>query len=100
MKKQTSGQRWGRLKEQKEEIGAAKWCKEHIPRKGSDPITDEGLLLLDDMELGLEKQNLVWACRNSRKKDRTNEDETFLPHQKGAISATFTSDWYLRKGES
>jgi len=29
-----------------------------------------------------------------------NIDGTFLPHQKGAISATFTSDWYLRKGES
>jgi len=37
---------------------------------------------------------------NSRKKDRMNIDGTFLPHQKGAISATFTSDWYLRKGEN
>ncbi len=36
------------------EIGAAKWCKEHIPRKGND-LTDEGLLLLDDMELWWEK---------------------------------------------
>jgi hypothetical protein len=30
------------------EIGAAKWCKEHIPRKGND-LTDEGISLLDDM---------------------------------------------------
>ena len=80
------------------EIGAAKWCKEHIPRKGND-LTDEGLLLLDDIELWWEKQNLLWACHNSRKKDRLNEDGTFLLHQKGAISATFTSDWCLRKGE-
>jgi predicted Zn-ribbon and HTH transcriptional regulator len=29
-----------------------------------------------------------------------NIEGTFLPHQKGAISATFTSDWYLRKGET
>ncbi len=29
-----------------------------------------------------------------------NEDGTFLPHQKGAIAATFTSDRCLRKGES
>ncbi len=29
-----------------------------------------------------------------------NIDGTFRPHQDGATSATFTSDWYLRKGES
>ena len=53
--------------------------------KGKDTITDEGLLLLDDMEMWLEKQNLMWACHNSRKKDRMNEDGSFLPHQKGSI---------------
>ena len=79
------------------EIGSVKWCKEHIPHKDND-LTDEGLLLLDDIELWWEKQNLLWACHNSRKKDRMNEDGTFLT-QKGAISATFTSDWCLRKGE-
>jgi hypothetical protein len=36
----------------------------------------------------------------TRKKNRMNIDGTFRPHQNGAISATFTSDWYLRKGES
>ena len=30
--------------------------------KGKDTITDEGLLLLDDMEMWLEKQNLMWVC--------------------------------------
>jgi hypothetical protein len=46
------------------------------------------------------RHNLLWTCHNSRKKDRMNTDRTFLPHRKGAISATFTSDWYLRKGKS
>ena len=84
------------------EIGAAKWRKEHVPRKGNDlnDLTEEGISLLDDMELWWDKQNLLWACHTSRKKDRMNSDGTFRPHQGGAISATFTSDWYLRKGES
>ncbi len=29
-----------------------------------------------------EKKNPLWSCHNSRKKDRVNEDGTFLPHQK------------------
>jgi hemerythrin len=35
------------------ETGAAKWCKEHIPRKDNNPndITKEGISLLDDAEL-------------------------------------------------
>ena len=37
------------------EIGAAKWCKEHVSRKGND-LTDEGLLLLENMELWWQKQ--------------------------------------------
>jgi hypothetical protein len=32
------------------EIGATKWCKEHILLKGND-LTDEGISLSDDMEL-------------------------------------------------
>ena len=84
------------------EIGAAKWCKEHIPRKGKDlhNITEEGMSLLDDTELWWEKQNLLWACHASRSKNRVNRDGSFVQHQIGAISSTFTSDWYLRKGES
>jgi len=30
------------------EIGEPKWYKEYIPHNGSDPITDEGQILLDD----------------------------------------------------
>ena len=84
------------------EIGAAKWCKEHIPRKGNNlnDITEEGISLLDDAELWWEKQNLLWACDASRSKDRVNNDGSFVTHQIGVISSTFTSDWYLRKGGS
>ena len=56
--------------------------------------------LLDDTELWWEKQNLLWACHASRSKNRVNSDGSFVQHQIGAISSTFTSDWYLRKGES
>jgi hypothetical protein len=101
----------GHHKEQKEvrwnsptnrTIREAKWCKEHIPRKGNDlnDLTDEGISLLDDMELWWGKQNLLWVCHAPRKKDRMNINGTFLSHQKGAISGTFTRDWYLRKGAS
>jgi hypothetical protein len=71
-----------------------KWCKEHIPHKGNDlnDITEEGISLLDDMELWWERQNLLWVSYNSRKKARMGIDGTFLPYQTGAISATFTSD--------
>jgi hypothetical protein len=84
------------------EIEEAKWCKDHIPRKGSDinDITEERISLLDNMELWWGRQDLLWACHTLRKKDRINIDGSFWLHQSGAISATFTSDWYLRKGES
>ena len=74
----------------------------HIPRKGNNPhdITEEGISLLDDVELWWEKQNLLWAFHASRSKDRMNNDGSFVTHQLEAISSTFTSDWYLRKGES
>jgi hypothetical protein len=62
-------------------------------------ITGEGFSLLDDTELWWEKQDLLWACHASRTKDRVNHDGSFRPHQSGAISSTFTSDWYLREGE-
>jgi hypothetical protein len=77
------------------EIGAAKWCKEHIPHKGNNlhDITEEGISLLDDVELWWEKQNLLWVCHASRSKDRMNTDGSFVTHQYGAISSTFTSDW-------
>ena len=37
------------------EIGAQKWCKEHIPRNGND-LTEEGQILLEDPELWMDRQ--------------------------------------------
>ena len=36
------------------EIGALKWCKEHIPRDGTD-LTEEGQILLEDPELWVDR---------------------------------------------
>ena len=62
------------------EIGSMKWCKEHIPHKDHD-LTDEGLLLMGDIELWWEKQNLLSVCHNSRKKDRMNDSEMELSYR-------------------
>ena len=80
-------------------IGAQKWCKEHIPRNGHD-LTEEGQILLEDPELWLDHSTFLWECHASRKRERTTEDGTFLLHNKGAITSTFTGDWLLTKGES
>ena len=81
------------------EIGAQKWCKEHIPRNGND-LTEEGQILLEDPELWLDRPTFLWECHTSRKRERTTEDNTFLLHNKGAITSTFTGDWLLTEGES
>ena len=81
------------------EGGALKWCKEHVPRDGND-WSEEGQMLLDDPEIWLDRLTFLWECHASRKRDRTTEDGTFLPHKKGAITSTFTGDWILTEGES
>jgi hypothetical protein len=81
------------------ELGALKWCKEHVPRDDND-WTEEGQMLLDDPELWLDLLTFSWECHTSRKRDRTTEDGTFLLHKKGAITSTFTGDWLLMEGES
>ena len=80
-------------------IGAQKWCKEYIPTNGHD-LTEEGQILLEDPELWLDHSTFLWECHASRKRERTTEDGTFLLHNKGAITSTFTGDWLLTKGES
>jgi len=66
----------------------------------STEVVTKRISLLDDTELWWDKQNLLWACHTSRKKDRMNIDGTFRLHKGGTISATFTNDWCLHKGES
>jgi hypothetical protein len=69
-----------------------------IPRNGSDPITDEGQILLeillDDPDLLKDRRTLHWECQcfQEERVDYYDDDVTFLLHHKGAISATFTGD--------
>ena len=34
------------------------------------------------------------------KREHTTEDDTFLLHNKGSITSTFTDDWLLTEGEN
>ena len=72
-------------------IDTQKWCKECIPRNGND-LTEEGQILLEDPELCLDRPTFLWECHASRKRERTTEDDTFLVHNKGDITSTFTGD--------
>jgi hypothetical protein len=36
-------------------------------------------------------------CYESRKRERINEDDSFMSHMKGPITLTYTSDWFLRE---
>jgi hypothetical protein len=46
-----------------------------------------------------EQNNLLGLIHESRKRKRINEDGSFMYHQKGSITSTFTRDWFLREGE-
>ena len=81
------------------EIGALRWCKEHIPRDGND-VTEKGQILLEDPELWMDRLTFLWECHASRKRECTTEDGTYLSHNKGVITSTFTGDWFLTEGES
>ena len=50
------------------EIGAHKWCKEHIPRNGND-LTEEGQILLEYPELWMDRSTFSWECHVSRKEN-------------------------------
>jgi hypothetical protein len=39
------------------------------------------------------------VIHESRKRERINEGGSFIPHQKGPITSTFTADWFLREGD-
>ena len=81
------------------EMVTLKWCKEHIPRDGND-LTEEGQILLEDPELCLDRLTFLWECHTSRKQKHTTEDGTFLLHNKGSITSTFTGDCLLTEGKS
>jgi hypothetical protein len=65
------------------EKGSEKWHKEHIPRKGKGGISEEGQTILEDRDIWENETTLHGAILESRKRERTNEDGLFMPHQKG-----------------
>jgi hypothetical protein len=42
---------------------------------------------------------LSLAKTEFRKRERSKEDGSFMPHQKGPITSTFTADWFLQEGQ-
>ena len=76
---------------------AEKWCKEPIPRIETDPISEEGKNLPDDIDRWRDPASLLKECYQSRKGERIHEDGSFMHHQKGPITATYTADWFLRR---
>jgi hypothetical protein len=82
------------------EKGAEKWQKEHMPRKGNGNICTEGQELLEDKDIWGNETVLHGVIYKSRKRERSNEDGLFMPHQKGPITSTFTADWFLREGQA
>jgi hypothetical protein len=78
---------------------AEKWRKEHMPRKGKGNISAEGQELLEDKDTWGNETALHGAVYESRKRERSNDDGLFMPHQKGPITFTFTADWFLREGQ-
>jgi hypothetical protein len=74
------------------EKGEEKWRKDHISRKGKGDISGEGQDLLEDKDKWGNKTALLGVIHESRKMERVNEDDSFMSHQKGPITSTFTSD--------
>jgi hypothetical protein len=81
------------------EKGAEKWHKEHILQNGKGDISGEGQELLEDKDNRGNETVLRGVIHESRKRDRIKEDGSFMLHQKGPITVTFTVDWFLREGE-
>jgi hypothetical protein len=63
-----------------------------MPRKGKGNISAKGQEFLEDKEMWGNETALRGAIHESRKRERSNEDGLFMPHQKGPITSTFTAD--------
>ncbi len=70
------------------EKGAEKWRKKHMPRRGKGNISTEGQELLEDKETWGNETALREAIHNSRKRERSNVDGGFMPHQRGPITSS------------
>jgi hypothetical protein len=64
--------------------------KEHILRKGIGDISQEGQELLEDKDKWWDKTSLLKEFYESRKRERINQDDSFMTHQKGPITSTYT----------
>ncbi len=51
------------------------------------------------MDRWRDRASLLKEWYESRKRERIHEDGSFMHHQKGPITATYTADWNLREGE-
>jgi hypothetical protein len=60
-------------------------------------MSGEGQELLEDKEIWGNETVLRGTIHDSRKRERSNEDGVFMPHQRGPITSTFTGDWFLRE---
>ncbi len=74
------------------ERGTEKWFREHIQRLETSPISEEGQNLLDNTDRWCDLDSRLKECYESRKKERIHEDGSFWHHQKGSITATYTTD--------
>ena len=79
------------------EKGAEKWRKEHIPRKGRGDISEEGQEIPEDKDIWGNRTALLGVTHESRKRERSSEDGSFVHHQKGPITSTYATDWFLRE---
>jgi hypothetical protein len=81
------------------ERGAEKWCREHIQRHETNPISEEGQDLLEDTDRWHDQASLLKECYESKKRERIHEDGSFLHHQKGPNHGDLYSRLAPRGGE-
>jgi hypothetical protein len=58
-----------------------------MTRKGKGNISAEGQEFLEDKEIWGNETTLHGSVYESRKRERSNEDGLFMPHQKGPITS-------------
>ena len=63
-----------------------------VSRKGKGDISEEGQEILEDKDIWGNQTALLGVIHESRKRGRISEDGSFIPHQKGSITSTYTED--------
>ena len=76
---ESNGTKTGEIQASRDfERGEEKWCKEHIQRKETDPISEEGQNLLEDTDRCRDQASLLKEYYESRKRERIHEDDSFM----------------------